>query len=93
MCFSVAYATLQELASILNCPSAITKLDFCSTEGAVWLLHFCFYPLHDAVLMEYVLAGRLSNNRARFKVLHTDSTTVLLFLDLASRILHLFQLL
>lgn len=39
-------------------------------------------PLHDAVVVEDVLAGRLSNHSRRLEVFHADSALLLVLLEL-----------
>ena len=39
-------------------------------------------PLHDAVVVEDVLAGRLSNHSRRLEVFYADSTLLLVLLEL-----------
>ena len=43
--------------------SLVVKLDLCSTEGTVGALDLRIHPLHEAVVMENVLARRFTNHR------------------------------
>ena len=46
------------------------------------MLEFGLDPLHDAVVVEDVLARRLSNHSRRLEVFHADSALLLVLLEL-----------
>ena len=49
------------------------------------MLEFGLDPLHDAVVVEDVLAGRLADHGRRLEVLHADGARLLVLLELCLR--------
>ena len=68
-------------------------LDLCSTERTVGRIEFSLDPLHDAVLVEQVLAWRLPYYCTWLEVLHADGAAVLIVFVLRLAILELLELL
>ena len=81
--WSTAIRVVIVRVAIAVAPTAATNLDLLPTEWTVWRLKLGLDPLHQAVVVENVFAGRLANHRRLLEVLDADGAALLILLVLS----------